>query len=307
MHSFWGVFFIDASTSKTVETALSTMAATCRIGKNMQDFRRCLANSVEPWLLIFDNADDPSLDLSHYFPVGNQGTVIVTTRNPECRVHATAGSRELRDMEYNEATTLLLASAGKDFDDEYLRSLAQPIVQVLGCLALALLHAGASIRQGIAPLDEYLELFSCHRRRLLEYRPTQKGLNYEYTVYTTWRISVESIRKHAETSTNSAAADSLDLLQLFGFFHFDDITKDIFECAWQNLPEIEHYTWWSSMQMSFLRKDRLSKWNPLCVREAIQVLSSYSLIHFSQSNRRISLHPLVHSWIRDSLVEQAHL
>ncbi|CAE6459332.1 unnamed protein product [Rhizoctonia solani] len=35
---------------------------------------------MEPWLLILDNADDPSLAIRDYMPGGNHSSVIITTR-----------------------------------------------------------------------------------------------------------------------------------------------------------------------------------------------------------------------------------
>ena len=43
---------------------------------------RQLANTQQDWLLVFDNADDPELDLAPYFPAGDRGDVIITSRNP---------------------------------------------------------------------------------------------------------------------------------------------------------------------------------------------------------------------------------
>lgn len=56
-----------------------------------------------------------------------------------------------------------------------------------------------------------------------------------------------------------------------------------------------------------IRDPRLSDWDSLGFKESIQLLSSYSLIHVSGVENRISLHPLVHSWIRDSLNEEMHM
>lgn len=62
------------------------------------------------------------------------------------------------------------------------------------------------------------------------------------------------------------------------------------------------------IQPTWYNRDRRpSNWDSLLFNEAIQILSSYSLIYVSGSNNRISLHPLVHSWIRDSLNEELHL
>ena len=44
-----------------------------------------LAELDKPWLLIIDNADDPSMDLGDLFPGGERGVILITTRNPSNR------------------------------------------------------------------------------------------------------------------------------------------------------------------------------------------------------------------------------
>ena len=260
-----------------------------------------------PWLLILDNADNPSLEVAQYFPLGNRGTMVVTSRDPQRRKHETVGSRELLDMGSDEAISLLLRSADLDRDDERLRIPALPIVQTLGCLALAIAQAGASIFQGICSLTDYLEMYKHSRTELLSERLSQTPVGYEYTVYTTREISVRSIRHQSEIATDHIASDALELLNLFGFLHFDDITEEIIESAWRTPIELQQYPWLKSNLIRLLRDDRHGVWDPIPFREAITLLSRYSLIQLSQSDRRIALHPLVHSWIRDSLSEEAQL
>ena len=307
MSSFWGVFFIDTSSADMAEQGFSTMARICKVGDKMEDFKRYLTNSLEPWLLILDNADDPSLDISQYFPVGNRGSIIVTSRNPECRCHATVGSRELREMESDEAIELLLRSGDLPNEAQDLRLLALPIVETLGYLALAVSHAGASIRQKICSLEDYLASYTRHRKKLLSRQPVQAGSEYKYTVYTTWEISVESIKKLAQDARDGTAAHALELLTFFGFCHFDDITEEMFKSARGQFARTERYPWWKSNILGIIRDDRALDWDSLVFNEARQLLSSYSLIHVSGPKNRISMHPLVHSWIRDSLNEGAHL
>ena len=304
---YWGVFFIDTSSADMAEQGFSSMARLSKVGDRMDDFKRCLTNSLEPWLLILDNADDPSLDISQFFPVGNRGTIIVTSRNPGCRCHATVGSRELREMASEETINLLLRSGDLPSEDQTLRGLAKPIVETLGYLALAVNHAGASIRQRICSLEDYLRTYTRHRKKLLSSQPVQAGSEYKYTVYTTWEISVESIKKLAKNAQDGTAANALEILTVFGFCHFDDITEDMFRSAWDNFTHTEGYSWWESNLLGIIRDRRPSNWDSLLFNEAIRILSSCSLIHVSGSNNRISLHPLVHSWIRDSLNEELHL
>lgn len=289
------------------EQGFSKMARICKAGEDMDDLKRYLANSQKPWLLILDNADDPSLDILKLFPAGNRGTTLVSSRDPDRRRHATVGSRELREMKIDEAINLLLRSGDLSSEDQDLRDLALPIVHTLGYLALAVNHAGASIRQRICSLEGYLSIYTRDRKKLLSSQSAQAGSDYRFTVYTTWEISVASIKELANNTADGTAANALELLSFFGFCHFDDILENMLISAWEQLAQTEGYPWWASNLLGIIRNRESLNWDSLVFNQAIRLLSSYSLIQVSGSNNRISLHPLVHSWIRDSLNEELQL
>lgn len=280
----------------------------CGFKQDASKIVQWLSNSEDPWLLIIDNADDPNLDISPYFPPGNRGTVLITSRNPECKVHDTIGSFKFDRMPRDDAITLLLGSAAIDLS-EATRSSAEPVVEILGCLALALVQAGAYIRQGFCKLEEYREEFSEQREELLKYRSVQAGQEYKYTVYTTWEISFAAIGK-MESQTSRHA---LSLLHLFSFWHFEGISEHIFKDSWMNfretgwleeISELRERGWLeeTSEISTFIPWDGDStEWNPKPFREAIALLSSFSLISVDGLKDHISLHPLVHTWAQDRL------
>ena len=277
------------------------MAERVGIGTSAEAFKCHLRDSADPWLLIFDNADDPSLNVAKYFPAGNRGSIIVTTRNPQCTTHGTVQSHEFGGLSPDDAILLLLRASDLP-NSEATRKSAIPIAQTLGHLALAIVHAGALIRQGIYTLNDYCGIFRLGRKDLLNRRPAQATVGYEYTVYTTWEISVASIRESAKQKSSVTAENALDLLNLFGFFHFDNISEDIFKWVWQKIPKrTKGYPWTVSNQLRMLKEDREESWDPLPFREAVDLLATYSLVQINGNHTHISLHPLVHSWIRDSL------
>lgn len=109
---FWAIFWIDASSQTTAQQGFLAIARACGIEENLGITRQWLSNAQEPWLLVIDNADDPSIDASKFFPVGNKGSILITTRNPDCRIHATVGSYEFGEMDLEEAVTLFLRASG---------------------------------------------------------------------------------------------------------------------------------------------------------------------------------------------------
>lgn len=191
----------------------------------MDAVKRWLSNIPESWALILDNADDPSLDISSYFPIGNRGIVLITTRNPDCQIDATVGSYELRAMEPDEAVTLILKTIGvRGQSDKSIQESAKPVVATLGYLTLAIIQAGAMIRQGRCKMKEYCTIYYQRRRELLNQKAMQDFEDYRYTVYTTWEFSLKMI----EETSSEAGRDAMELLQIFSFLHYDGSFEGLF-------------------------------------------------------------------------------
>jgi hypothetical protein len=111
--SFRDKFFLDASTTATIDTGLKSIATLKNIGSSSQDALKWLATNQEDWLLFYDNADDPKIDLHRFIPQCNYGNIIITTRNPGLCVYAGANSA-VSDMEETDAVELLLKSAAQE-------------------------------------------------------------------------------------------------------------------------------------------------------------------------------------------------
>jgi len=81
------------------------------------------------WMLFFDNADDVQLRLKNFFPASTSGNILITTRNQELRLCAKGSNENVRDMDHEDATNLLLLLSHAEETDEN-RVLAAQIVQV---------------------------------------------------------------------------------------------------------------------------------------------------------------------------------
>ena len=307
---FWGIFWLDASSDQTVDQGYEAIGRDCGIKGDSKSIRQWFTSLRESWLLILDNADDPEKDISEYFPIGNRGTILVTTRNAECRNHATVGSTKLEGMAVNEAIALLLKSATIESVSDETQRLARSIVETLGCLALAIIQAGGYIRQNLCRLEEFPDIYSRHRQRLLTYQPIQANVRYKLTVYTTWEISIDKIKSIAEGSSSriskEAARNAMELLQIFCFWHFDGISEEMFRKAGTN--SFQSYDYYREMAIPrVLVVDDHGQWDAYPFRQAIALLSSFSLISSNGRDELISIHPLVHTWARDRLAEDERL
>ena len=268
----------------------------------------------EPWLLIINNADDLTLELPDLFPEGERGHILVTTRNPSFRVHATVGALEFTGLGKKDALLLLLRASDypRPWDSET-EDRGNRITDALGRLALALVQAGALILQKICTIDDYLGLYGHFRRRIGARQSSKETKEEDQTIYATWEHSIESL----EQLGTEACFDAVQLLSLVGFFHFENIRVDIFTRALKNrvgtLTAAEDSSLISriikpllarmqplSILPNFLR-GKVTELDPSRVRHALHVLRSFSLINYNSKDDSFSLHPIVHAWARDRL------
>lgn len=71
----------------------------------------------DKWLLIFDNVDDiESFNVSSFFPNASKGTIIITSRRPECVRYG--HQLLLNEMEEGESIELLSKSSGMQINAE---------------------------------------------------------------------------------------------------------------------------------------------------------------------------------------------
>ncbi|KAJ7752697.1 P-loop containing nucleoside triphosphate hydrolase protein [Mycena metata] len=134
--SFSDVFLVDTSKVDTIEAGLKSIAVSKSVGDSAQAALRWLQSNHTRWLLFFDNADDPKINLNNFLPRCNHGNIIITSRNPELRSY---GAHTLvSDMEEADAITLLLRRANKESSEENLK-LATGIVKELYYLPLAII------------------------------------------------------------------------------------------------------------------------------------------------------------------------
>ncbi|KAJ7496345.1 P-loop containing nucleoside triphosphate hydrolase protein [Mycena galericulata] len=288
---FSDIFLIDTSTRDTIETGIKNIAVSKNAGTSQQDALRWLSNTPSQWLLFFDNADDPKINLNQYFPKCSHGNILITSRNPGLSVYAGAHSL-VSDMEKSDAIVLLLASAVQEITPKN-EEVAAEIVKALWYLPLAIIQAGAFIAKSGA-LNTYLALYTKNRERLLSEKPTQSHDDYAWTVYTTWQISFEQLSQPATT-----------LLQVCSFLHHQGIYEGIFSTA--SMYEFEEYgPSHEELQKSleilsqFLRPD--GTWDSLSFVDSTNELRAYSLIYFNMETGLFSIHPLVHSWSQSTLI-----
>ncbi|KAJ6535392.1 hypothetical protein DFH09DRAFT_115930 [Mycena vulgaris] len=196
-------------------------------------------------------------------------------------------------MEEVEAEELLLKSAELELTPAN-RKVAAEIVKVLCYLALAIIQAGAFIAVS-EDLAGYLESYAQNRARLLSEKPTQSHDDYAWTVYTTWQISFDRL-------SEPAAA----ILRLWSFLHHNGISEAIFSNASKykcrpSGPSQDELEKPFQFLSHFLGP--AGSWDSLCFRDITKEIRGYSLISYDQGKKLFSMHPLVHDWCRDTLLD----
>ncbi|KAJ7700635.1 hypothetical protein B0H16DRAFT_1902900 [Mycena metata] len=286
---FSDIFFIDTSTIATIDTGLKNIAILKDAGDSPENGLLWLISKVEEWLLFFDNADDPNINLHDYIPQCNHGNIIITSRNPG--MCAYAGSNSLvSDMEEEDAVGLLLKSALQEATARA-EQIAAEIVKSLHHLPLAIVQAGAFISKS-QNLDGYLALYTKNQAQLLSEKPAQSHDRYAHTVYTTWQMSFDRL-------TPPAAM----FLQHCSFLHYNGISEEIFSYASKyqfhaNGPSEELQ---KPLEFLLYFLGPTGEWDSLQFLDATNEVQSYSLISFDAEKKLFFIHPLVHSWSRGTV------
>ena len=125
---FSSTCLIDTSTIETIDTAFKDVAVKRKIGDTAKDAIQWFTAQKDEWLLLFDNADEPNIDLNKFFPQCKHGNIIITTRNPGLCVYAGANTH-VSNMEEADAVVLLLKTAALE-DISRNRVAATAIVKV---------------------------------------------------------------------------------------------------------------------------------------------------------------------------------
>ena len=264
----------------------------------------------EEWLVVYDNADNPSPEVvAKFIPPGDRGNILITSRNISMgRLVSSENIIEIKEMEEVDAISLLLKASHIDGLPEHLQAAGKLVVE-LGCIPLAVEHAGAYIHAGNLTINHYLRQFSLHRKDLMSDNIFRGASHYDQTVYGTWDLSLKEIKKRADGQVDigsaQAAQAAILILHICAFYHHNNISKDIFRSAAEKsqeyvvgnkLPQARN-----SLNCSLLTVDKDGHWDDFIFRKGMLVLLSFSLMKTEQSGKILSFHPLVHSWSREQL------
>ena len=307
---YWGVFWLDAGSIATAEQGYGDIGRRCGVAEpSVESTKSWLAWNSQRWLLIIDNADNPDIDYSKYIPSSIRGDILLTTRNPECGTYNTVGSETLGDLEPQLARKLLLRATNiteSRWKEE--EEAATAVVKILGSHTLAIIQAGAFVRQNLCTLEDYPTIFQQQKGQLLKFYSKQ-NLSVYSNVYTTFEVSAEYLQK----SNLPESLDALNLLHTLAFMHNSGISETMFQRASEYASELrdtgasndEEVLSLSIRHVARLPGYAQQEWSSfqgrLRWRKACSTLASLSIITVGEDDKSmaISAHSLVHAWAKE--------
>lgn len=152
------------------------------------------ANATVKWLLVFDNVRDPDI-LERFWPAGNKGSIITTSRNPLSLhgVHITE-RLQLEGLAIPDAVQLLKSCARDESrDDSELEKEATTIAEWVEGFPLALEQLGDIIYGNYLTISRFRHIYPTKSDL---FKRLHAGYNNNETLATTWDL--EKLRERNE-------------------------------------------------------------------------------------------------------------
>jgi tetratricopeptide (TPR) repeat protein len=213
------VFWVPAVSRESFELAyreIATRLSIPGISDNNTDINKLVkdalsAESFGSWLMIVDNADDPtvlsapfdgdpkSAALGDYIPHSRTSAVLFTTRSRKAARNLTPNHvLELEDMTQDEAKQLLARRITEEaiLNDS---TAVDRLLSILMYLPLAIVQAAAFINNNATSVSEYVSLFENPGAEIElfseQFEDPSRYREMESTIAKTWYISFDQIRK----------------------------------------------------------------------------------------------------------------
>lgn len=317
------IFWLTADTSAGLKAQFDELAMSIRnesqmsphVDKLLQRYAETSQNRMlvlewmslhEDFVLVLDNFDDITIDIQSYLPARGRGRILFTTRDrnvvgssADYGLHLTRPTTSDSEALFLRLQDLSLSST-IDVNSHPEYDILVEIVYELDGFPLALSQAAAFIRSnGPMKLSEYLDLLkprSLDREQLLRFK--EANPEYPASIMTTWEISLSFLER-----TNPEAKMLLELLGFLSPFkiHESMLHAAVQSSAWSfgTFRGLRDLSQPQKEQLSFLKKG-------VSFRNAIGKLVSLSLIDRDPEGDGftgpvLSVHPLVHEWIRTRL------
>lgn len=226
------------------------------------------SSTLAIWLIVFDNADEPSI-VADYWPAMGNGSVLVTSRDPIAKTYYSTkvSGIDLEPFSDTDGASLLKALT---LDDD-ITEMGKKISRRLGGLPLALTQMASVIKRQELSFSEFMKSYEndTEHSELHGLRYSTGSGVYSYTISSVWRLG-------------DLTPKTRTLLETLAYLDPDCIEEIIFEEWSMPLP----------MQEFFGKPGRY--------RAARTELLQKSLIRRNKENCQLSIHRLV----QDTVIAQ---
>lgn len=300
-------FFIDGSSEDRIREGIVRNVRTLRNQYSHKGFEDCLAFLSQSsndgiGLLVYDNVDDPAMDLSSLLPRGSQCAIAITSRNRILGDLCPESHLILDVMSMEEAIELLLHR--RVTITNQVRKDAEVLAHTLGCLPIALQQAHSYMQQTKCSIKAYLERLSSSRDKLLGQEIKHQVNLKAISTYATFETSFIRLSTHVQK-----------FLRLLAYFHWGNFPTELVILAAKH-----HFSDYESVRLEYgdgfhIGKKMLEsifhrsgEWDITDLDEAILSLQSYSLVTAfpGVDTLLLRIHPLVHEWLRSTTKGEQH-
>ncbi|KAM0276625.1 hypothetical protein ACHAQH_006534 [Verticillium albo-atrum] len=201
----------------------------------VQKVKDWLANTVETWLLVFDNVNAVA-DIQEYLPTSGTGSVVITTRDTIVADELGQWTKtiSLSGLPRNDANALL-----RQINPDIPQSCrTDNIIDDLGGLPLALCVMGNYMRQTGCSLDDFQVILESHSERLYSDKERMPRAQY---------LPAETLAKCCDLSIELLSAENKHLLGVLAFFHTDAVQEELVTKGCAVFTRLSHladaYSW----------------------------------------------------------------
>ncbi|MCJ1356254.1 MAG: hypothetical protein MMC33_006248 [Icmadophila ericetorum] len=305
-----GIFWIDGSSQISATRSFETIAEKLSSGKELLDteskisfVKDTLQSWSEPWLLVFDNYDNPRLfnNISSFFPVSKntcKNGILITSRHVS--TERLGNAIKVHGLSEDESLELLFHGSDVGTFDEKTLVEGKKIVKQLGYLALAIDQAAAYISIRQLPLEMFADHFTQRKEVILKHTPEtlweyqttndkQDGELSNLSVFTTWEMSFEQIGEDDNKRHQTG-----QFLTCCAFLDSSNISEELFQGYAQHGDFAEAPVWLNLFMTN-------GEWDTYSFQDVMVGLMSLNLIQSIQTTSngmRFSLHPLIKDWLQ---------
>jgi MinD-like ATPase involved in chromosome partitioning or flagellar assembly len=270
------VWWIEAEQPDQVMLSLAELARRLdlRVGDNVAEAAEVAREAlrvgikVDRWLLIFDNADEPSA-IAKFFP-GGPGHVLITSRNQAWSGHAQASPVDV--FTRNESIEHLSRRA-----PGLTRADADRVADAVGDLPLAVEIAAAWLETTGTPVSTYVAELQQEVVKALTTTQVEVP-DYPQRFGATWKVSIARLREQSPAAAR--------MLQLTAYFSADPISTGLI---------------YSDQMVNSLVPFDPDLQVKVMLGKVVQAITRYGLAKVDLKNKSFQVHRMVQAVIRSEL------